>query len=257
MKEKMSRKRRDGLEPDVIVSTLKHSSIPTLLVEGTGDVELYRCLEELLGIGNIDVLQCGGRPELFSIYSRRGEFTGTPVVFLADLDDYLYFGVDSTYREIIFTNGYSIENDVMSASDISFIFDTSESQDFTNALERMLEIYSSKLHLRKSNPSEDLDIHPAAYYDFDNSCFKESDPFVSYSKNQSWYEHISNNPKVLMRGKNVLNLYTAILSRRTRRSKYSGYNILELHLKKGALPIPIARTLIKIKIKFRALGVAI
>ncbi|WP_192930823.1 DUF4435 domain-containing protein [Deinococcus sp. AJ005] len=253
----MSKKGRDGLEPEIIISTLKHTNIPTLLVEGTGDVGIYRWLEKRLGVGKVDILQCGGRSDLLEIYSRRGEFDTKPVVFLADLDDYIYFGVNIKYNEIIFTSGYSIENDIICDNSIDYLFDESEKSDFENALTRMIEIYSEKVSRRSSDPSEDLALHPSTYYDFERSAFITSNIFEQYQKDELWFDHIKADPKILIRGKNIVSLYAAILSRTSRQSKFSKANIVEIHLKQSALPMPIARTLVKIRYKFRALGIAI
>lgn len=253
----MSKKARDGFDPDTIISVLKHNSIPTILVEGTGDVEIYRWLEGLMGVGKVDILQCGGRKDLFDIYLRRSEFNGTPVVFLADLDSFLYSSIEIKYRDIIFTTGYSIENDVLANSNIKYLLDDNEKNDYDIALERMMEIYSQKIVRRLYNPSEDLNVHAMSYYDFENSKFLSPNPFTSYAKDPDWYTYINQNPNLTIRGKNLVSIYTSILSRKSRRSKYSRENIIELHLKQSGLPIPIARTIIRIKSKFKLLGIAV
>lgn len=253
----MPRGGRDGLDPETIIAVLKHSSLPTILVEGTGDVEIYRWLEILIGVGKIDILQCGGRKDLFDIFSRRSEFVNTPVVFLADLDSFLYSSVELKYRDIIFTTGYSIENDILANTDIKYLFDVKEIADYDIALERMMEIYSQKILLRLTNPSEDLNVHAMSYYDFENSRFITPNPFSNYHRDHDWYSYIVQDPNLTIRGKNLVSIYSSILSKKSRRSKYSRENIIEMHLKQNGLPIPVARTLVRIRTKFRDLGVAV
>lgn len=253
----MSNSGRDGIEPEIIISTLKHTSIPTLLVEGTGDVSIYRWLETHLGVGKIDILKCGGRVSLFEVYGRRHEFSTKPVLFLADLDDFIYFGVKLDYKDIIFTAGYSIENDILEGKSIDYLFETSEKAEYDKVLLRLLEIYSQKIVIRSTNDSEGLDLHPSVFYDFDSSAFKASHPYDMYTHDPLWLDHIKCQPFRLVRGKNLVNLYTSILSKRTRKSKYSRENIIELHLKQGEMPPRIAETIAKLIEKFRDIGIAI
>jgi hypothetical protein len=100
------------LTHEEILATLRNSSLPTVLVEGKGDMSLYRKLEKRVGFGEMSFLECEGRNTLLEVYKDRGSVAGKKVAFLADLDLWHYVGVPTVFEEIVFTTGYSIENDL-------------------------------------------------------------------------------------------------------------------------------------------------
>jgi hypothetical protein len=102
------------LSADEIVATLRNSNLPTLLVEGRSDMELFHFLEEMCFGNQIDIMATGGRDALFEVFKRRGEFRATPVAFLADSDTFIFGNVPPDLTGIIFTEGYAIENDILS-----------------------------------------------------------------------------------------------------------------------------------------------
>ena len=102
------------LSVDEVVATLRNSSLPTLLVEGRSDMDVFCALEEICFESRVDVLPVGGRLALFELFKRRSEFAGTPVAFLADSDMYVFNQPEPEFSGVIFTDGYSIENDILS-----------------------------------------------------------------------------------------------------------------------------------------------
>ena len=102
------------LSPDEIVATLRNSTLPTLLVEGRADMELFHALEDMCFGNGIDIMPTGGRLALFEVFKRRAEFRTTPVAFLADSDMFIFGNVPTDLAGIIFTEGYAIENDILS-----------------------------------------------------------------------------------------------------------------------------------------------
>ncbi len=98
---------------NVVVGALKHSGVPNIVVEGKDDQIIYRELIERMEI-TAEVLYAGGRPQLLQVYERRSEFANVPVAFIADQDMWLFRGIPAQYNDIIWTEGYSIENDLYS-----------------------------------------------------------------------------------------------------------------------------------------------
>ena len=86
--------------------------LPTIIVEGENDIPIYRRIEKYIGVQDADVIQVGGRNNLLSLYERRKEFAHLPVAFVADRDLWLFSGIPPDYPDIIWTEGYSIENDL-------------------------------------------------------------------------------------------------------------------------------------------------
>ncbi len=64
---------------DELVSTLRRSKLPTVVVEGRDDMQIFRWMEDLLEVHEVDILGVGGRPNLFAIYDRKSEFAHLPV----------------------------------------------------------------------------------------------------------------------------------------------------------------------------------
>ena len=94
-----------------LVAALRRSALPTVVVEGQEDMRIYRWVEERLGSRTANVLPAGGREKLFSVFRRRQEFADLPVAFVADRDMWLFSGIPPDYGEILWTQGYSVEND--------------------------------------------------------------------------------------------------------------------------------------------------
>lgn len=105
-----------------LVAFLRHSDKPNIVVEGDDDATIYRQLAERFGLNRGDILQTGGREKLLLVYDEisgyesKGDFSHGPVVFIADRDMWLFRGIPTRYEGIIWTNGYSIENDLYSSA---------------------------------------------------------------------------------------------------------------------------------------------
>jgi len=115
------------LTEEELVSTLKHTRIPTILVEGKDDVKIYRWLENDINesyLSHVDILPCGCRNTLMKLYALRLSFSN--LVFIADKDQYVYGTIPPEYSDIVFTTGYSIENDLYAGKRIEDLFDTQD-----------------------------------------------------------------------------------------------------------------------------------
>ena len=111
---------------DELVETLRRSRLPTVVVEGENDMQIYRWVEARIGNRNADVLPVGGRENLLSVYERRTEYAHLPVAFVADRDLWLFSGIPPGYRDIIWTEGYSIENDLYAGAELENMLDPDE-----------------------------------------------------------------------------------------------------------------------------------
>ena len=106
------------LTVDELVAILRYSQLPTLVVEDPGDVCLYSWWVErhLFGNYKVDVLASGGKANLLRIYERNGEFAHVPVVFVANRGMWLFTRIPKHYKNIIWTQGYSVDNDLYSGA---------------------------------------------------------------------------------------------------------------------------------------------
>jgi hypothetical protein len=119
-----------------IVDLLKRTSLITVLVEGKDDAVVYRHLNDKINIDDIDIsiLECGGRVKLFKIFKRRQEFRNAKVIFLADKDMWVFGNVPEEYKNIVFTDGYSIENDLYIESYFNNLLNEEKIKDLHNLI---------------------------------------------------------------------------------------------------------------------------
>ena len=105
------------------------------MVEGDDDVIIYRELTKRIGIFEVILRPSGGRDKLLQIYERRGEFSQVPVAFIADQDMWLFSGIEPGYEDVIWTSGYSIENDLYSDADLERLLDENETAEHQQILD--------------------------------------------------------------------------------------------------------------------------
>ena len=132
---------------ELALHTLKRSKLSTLVVEGVHDKAIYRWIERLLAVPKIDLLPVGNRDILLDVYRRRSEVDSElPVAFMADLDKWVfdrYDIVDRNYRDIIWTTGYSLENDLYSDGDPEAVYIASNNKDeHERALDKAIKAFA-------------------------------------------------------------------------------------------------------------------
>jgi hypothetical protein len=115
---------------DEIINSIKRSDYPIILIEGPSDSFIYRKLKARLKNPLISFQPCGGRVTLFAIHDQRHEFRNKKVAFIADKDLYRFNGIPESRSDIIFTDGYSIENDIYFNSTIEKFIDDSNASTF-------------------------------------------------------------------------------------------------------------------------------
>lgn len=93
-------------------SQLEHSCTlkPLLLVEGIYDIIFYRSIIEDYDL-DFEIQKCSGRTDLLKLYRDKDGFT-RPTIYCADKDFYIFLKIPKEYKGIIFTKGYSLENDL-------------------------------------------------------------------------------------------------------------------------------------------------
>lgn len=113
---------------DHLVGILHRSRTPRIVVEGKMDIVIYRRLLERVGIQQIGLLAADNRDKLLQVYERRREFDHIPVIFIADQDMWLFSGIPETYANIIWTQGYSIENDLYVSAELESFLETHQTE---------------------------------------------------------------------------------------------------------------------------------
>ncbi|MES2513570.1 MAG: DUF4435 domain-containing protein [Bacteroidota bacterium] len=220
-----------GLEltVDEIVETLKRSSLTTVIVEGKDDVLIYRWIEDEIGITNASFFPCGGRGKLLKVFERKNEFSHIKTVFVADKDCYVYNVTPIIYDEILWTHGYSIENDLYHGKQIERLLSKDENKTFLKSLNSFIEYYAfevenflnDRLFCFKHHPQKILcDVKHELKVDF----LQEINFTTANDKTKSY---ILENYDTLIRGKSLFALLTRILSHSHREIKHSKNSLLE------------------------------
>src|ERR1700693_3928775 len=103
------------LTVEELIAAFNRSSVPIVAGEGKTDVEILRHLEKSIGIEG-SVVPCGGCNTIFENLDQHSEITNSRVVFLADQDMCCIRGNHRIHPRLVYTWGFSIENDIISGS---------------------------------------------------------------------------------------------------------------------------------------------
>ena len=248
----MSRKTEPTI--DELINTLKRSFIPTLLIEGSDDAFIYRYLKDKFQLSDINLQVCGCRSVLFEVFKRRNEFKGKNIIFIADKDSYRFVPIPEIYSEIIFTKGYSIENDLYHGSTIESLIDQPDLSEFNklrevigvwfagevekilnpNSLYPKIEVAS---HIDQIVPKGKFEICPI--YIQKKNCIKPSSETLN---------KVLNNYNLNVRGKQLFQILSRIMSKKGRFSRFDHKNLVELALKLGG-NTNLEELMIQVKVK--------
>jgi len=221
------------LTPEIIVETLKRSSIDTVLIEGKDDKQIFDCIEKEIKDQIIDFLPCNGRNNLIEVYKRRDEIT-IKCLFFCDSDLWLFKDCElETDEKLIPTIGYSIENDLLEDSKefIFNLFDQEEFFKFETLIKNLSRWFAYQVHLylndlpcdyaEKSVLSphfvQELNVITQDYKDFDYSQI-----------NDSLKEKFENSPHIYLRGKFIFQIFELIFQQRDNNIKFSKKQLFDL-----------------------------
>lgn len=216
------------LTADEIVETLKRSSLTTVLVEGKDDMTIYRWMEQKIGITNANFLPCGGRDNLIKVFNRRDEFRHIKTIFVADKDAYVYSETPKELNDIIWTKGYSIENDLYHGKFIENLLNVNEEVNFRLSLKNFITYYAfeveqfnKKLVYNFSNhPNQVLKDNQELNHDFLTSVNFQNPSSETIDYLQKEYD-------LLIRGKSLFALLMRFLSHKKRDIKHKKATLFE------------------------------
>jgi hypothetical protein len=216
---------------DELVDLLRHSVLPVILVEGVDDVAVYRFVEDLIGPTSGSVLPCGGRDTLLSVFRRRGEFPNTPVAFIADRDMWVFGGPPPDLRDIVWTEGYSIENDAYDVS-LERLLSPAERTHHSRLLDLIAEWFAFAVERHRCGHDVELNCH-VNRISADGICIDSAYASeVSYAVPQrELRDRIRINYRTLLRGKQLMQCLVRFLSASDRRTKHSTNALLEIGAK--------------------------
>jgi hypothetical protein len=220
------------LTVDELVETLKRSSLTTVVVEGKDDMTIYRWMEKFIGITKANFLPCGGRENLIRLFKRRHEFNHLCTVFLADKDCFVYDQVPNELENIIWTNGYSIENDLYHGRFVEKLLDAGEEVKFRISLKNFIRYYAFEVESFKNKIAYTFSTHPNQILDNNNELNNEFLAQRNFTQpNEETINYIEAKYDELIRGKSLFALLLRFLGHSKRDAKHNYKSLHETCLK--------------------------
>ena len=218
---------------DELVATLCHAELPTVVVEGSDDMRIYRWVERRIGSQNANVLPTGGRNTLLSVYERRNEYAHLPVAFVADRDLWLFSGIPPGYPDIIWTQGYSIENDLYAGANLENLLNPDEAAEHQQVLDSIIEWFAFEVeeHLagREARVATGCNtVVPEGKTEIDQG-FHTHRGFRP--PNEVLHQQIKDAYLLQLRGKTLFQVLVRFLSASDRDVKHSTFELYKIALK--------------------------
>lgn len=152
-----------GITVDELLATLSHSSLPTVIVEGKDDLIVFRRLEQEFASVGLSVFPVGGRNNVLGLFDKKSRLPNMHnLVFIADLDAWVIAGVPTEYQSdrLLFTTGYSIENDIFVDGELEKLLSMDEVEKFSRELSAFIDCYALAFSRYLNDPSQSYDLHP-------------------------------------------------------------------------------------------------
>ena len=221
---------------DECVAALHRTYLPTVIVEGRDDMQIYQWAERRVGIQKANVLPVGGRETLLAVYKRRDEFPpDLPVAFVADKDLWLFSGIPPGYPDIIWTEGYSIENDLYAGASLEDFLNADEVDEHQQVLDAIIEWFAFEVgeHLANREPQVDKhcnEIVPLGQTEMDQR-FRTRRGFRL--PNEELHQQIKSEYPLQLRGKSLFEILIRFLNAPNRGTTYSTSALHEIAVKKA------------------------
>lgn len=187
-----------------------------------------------MGFG--DLLPVGGKANVLALREEAGSFTCPRVAFLVDRDLWTLSGTPDVYvvDNLIITDGYSIENDLLRDCNAENLLDDGQLEDYHEDLKLIISWYASGVTARLQGVG----------FDFDRSLDKilsraehaltpeASIDLAMFEPDPALVEQISSDHQRFLRGKTWLKLLARYLTARGR-IQHSTTALLDMGLKSG------------------------
>lgn len=217
------------LTDDELISTINHSTEPYIIIEGPDDVMIYRWILEDIGL-TAYLEPRNGCDGVKKMYNRRSEIKNSKIIYICDKDSYVYTGViPPQYSGILFTTGYSIENDLYQGCKLEKqLFEKKDRELFDKALNSFLKYYACELEKFLKGQEVNFQKKPEAIINYLDYSLQ-----VSLLKNytepsEKTIIYLKSNYDLLLRGHSLFKLVGMILRRRDRKIQYSEDALYEI-----------------------------
>lgn len=216
-------------------SLLQRSDARTLLTEGRDDYSLFRGVGRRVGSG--DLLPAGGKNNVLLLRQEAHTFSCPKTAFLVDRDLWLFSGEPAGVvgSDLIITEGYSIENDLLRDCDAESLLDDDQVASYQADLQLLIEWYCSGVTAKLANH----------LFDFDRPIRTIIDPVTGllspeatidiamWQPSATLIAQVSADHQRLLRGKSWLRLLSKYLAAQGRLIQHSPKAILDFGIKSG------------------------
>lgn len=228
----MTRNARPGYSPQEVVDILKRTSLPTLITEGRDDYVVFRALEDKFSAIRLSVLPVGGRSCVLDVFERRDEIRHGSFGFIADRDLWVMSTIPDTFVSdvLVFSDGYSIENDVYRDANLEGLLSAAELRAFREELSEFLKWYSFAVKETLAGNDPGLNHHPNKVLSDGKICENFCAAIGFGGADDETFNCVFAEYAKLLRGKSLFELLVRHLSYRTRAIKHSKGSLLEYAL---------------------------
>jgi hypothetical protein len=213
-----------------ILSLLKQTSLPTILVEGSDDIIVYRTFEKTLSHLGVSVFPVGGREKLLKVFLRKAEIpTSVKLVFIADQDVWVNTNIPPEFQDsrLLFTFGYSIENDVYIDGELWGLLSDADFKKYYDEIIDLIEWYALALARHLQDPQEEIKLHPNRVLNpIERQNLLALRPSEIYP--MALRDQIAQDYQRLLRGKTLLKLFVRNTNSRVHRPRHSEKALLEM-----------------------------
>lgn len=158
----------EPITPVEIAATIARSSFPSVVTEGSDDVIVFRRLEEEFAELGLTLIPAGGRKSVIEVYRLRHTLPKrVRAVFVADQDLWVVEGIPDEFNspQFLFTDGYSIENDMFRDGELSSLLTAREMDKFHEELKLMCHWYALEVARYLNGEDVNIGIHPDHFID--------------------------------------------------------------------------------------------
>ena len=156
-----------------------------------------------------------------------------PVAFVADKDMWLFSGIPSDYAEVIWTEGYSIENDLYTDAELENLLDPEETQEHQQMLEAIVEWFAFEVEEHLAGRPYEVKTHcnqvvPLGQTQMDED-FRISRGFRPPEEKN--HQKIRREYQLQLRGKQLFQILERFLNAPDRGTRYNVSSLQEIALK--------------------------
>lgn len=191
----------------------------------------------------LSVLSVGGRDKVLQAFENRNQLpANTKFAFIADLDLWVFGNLPDTFNSpnLLFSDGYSIENDAIRDGALMSLMTGVEAVNFEAEMDDICAWFSCAAKSNLLGGNETLKLHPNNVLT-NGTLISECRSRVANDNDlSSFYNEIRSNPEKYLRGKTLLDLLMRQLSYPNRPARHHHSSLLD---QVGANPGPIVQSL--------------